>query len=100
MDRKKLVQLFQEGMEYPPGKHKLWISRCFEITVRPDQVVEFDEYEGFAAQSDGCRELRRRRGHERRRNMFHVGRSVLHLGDGQVSEEGGEGWRDSPGKRA
>lgn len=99
MDRKKLVELFQGGMEYPPGKHKLWISRCFEITVRPDQVVEFDEYEGFASQSENGRAApRRRRSQERRGNMFHVGRSILRLGDGKVEEETGEGWRVRIGK--
>lgn len=98
MDRKKLVELFQEGMEYPPGKHKLWISRCFEITVRPDQVVEFDEYEGFASQSENGRSAHRRRRQERRGNMFHVGRSILQLGNGEVVEETGDGWRVRLGK--
>jgi len=100
MDRKKLVELFQGGMEYPPGRHKLWISRCFEIHVRPDRVVEFDEYEAFAAQTEKGREVPRRRRHERRGNMFHVGRSVLRLADGGVIEEGGEGWRVRLGKKA
>ena len=100
MDRKKLVQLFQGGMEYPPGKHKLWISRCFEITVRPDRVVEFDEYEGFAAQSENGRAIPRRRKHERGGNMFHVGRSVLRLVDGGVEEAAGKGWRMRLGKKA
>ena len=100
MDRKKLVELFQEGMEYPPGKHKLWISRCFEITVKPDQVVEFDEYEGFASQSENGRAAPRRRRQERRGNMFHVGRSILRLDDGEVVEETGEGWRVRLGKKS
>ena len=43
MDRKLLIELFQDGMEYPAGKHRFWISRCFEITVRPDKIVHLDE---------------------------------------------------------
>ena len=93
MDRKLLIELFQDGMKYSPGKHRLWVSRCFEITVRPDKIVELDEYEGFAAQEtcgsgseigteiQGCKK------------MFHVGRSILHLKNGQVIEKTGVGWK-------
>lgn len=83
MDRKKLVSLLQTGMAYPPGKHCFWIARCFEIHVRPDRVVELDEYESFSA--TGTPDASR---------MFHVGRSVLHLKDGKVVEQAGGGWAE------
>ena len=96
MNRKLLIELFQDGMEYPPGKHRFWISRCFEITVRPDKVVELDEYEGFSADRNTKRSTRRRRAKNHSRNeMFHVGRSVLHLKDGRVVEEAGVGWTEN-----
>jgi len=66
--------------------------------VRPDQVVEFDEYEGFSSQSENGRAAPRRRRQERRGNMFHVGRSILRLGAGEVVEENGKGWRVRLGK--
>ncbi len=81
MDRKQLVDLFQKGMEYPLGRHSFWIARCFKIHVRPDQVVELDEYESFSA-----------KGKPDSTRMFHVGRSVLHLKGGEVMEERGKGW--------
>lgn len=91
MDRKKLVDLFQKGMQYPTGKHRFWVSRCFEITVRPDSVVELDEYEGFSSEAGpDLKSVKRRR--ESDKEMFHVGRSMLDLRDGQVKEESGEGW--------
>ena len=96
MNRKELIRLFQKGMQYPPGKHHFWISRCFEITVRPDLVVELDEYEGFSS------EKRRKNGPRRKdsgetttQGMFHVGRSILDLKDGQVTEEPSQGWERS-----
>lgn len=92
MDRKKLVDLFQTGMQYPPGKHRFWISRCFEITVRPDWVVELDEYESFIAERDGRSRSRQQKSSTRSREMFHVGRSVVNLKDGGVVEEAGAGW--------
>ena len=93
MDRKMLIELFQGGMKYAPGKHRFWISKCFEITVRPDKVVELDEYEGFSAQ-ENCREqVNPRPSAQGRNKMFHVGRSILHLKDGQIVEKGGEGWK-------
>ena len=97
MNRKELIGLFQRGMQYPPGKHRFWISRCFEITVRSDSVVELDEYEGF---SSGKKEKRERQsrgasGGTSTKGMFHVGRSVVDLRDGQVTEEPGEGWERS-----
>lgn len=81
MDRKKLIDLFRKGMEYPAGKHRFWIARCFEINVRPDRVVELDEYESFSA-----------KGEPDSSKMFHVGRSVLHLKEDKIVEEIGGGW--------
>ena len=92
MDRRKLVDLFRKGMQYPPGKHRFWVSRCFEIDVRPDSVVELNEYEGFSSEAGpGLKSVKRRRQSDK--EMFHVGRSMLNLRDGQVKEEAGEGWR-------
>jgi hypothetical protein len=91
MDRKKLVDLFQNGMQYPPGKHRFWVSRCFEINVRSDSVVELDEYEGFSSEvGPDLKSVKRRR--QTDKEMFHVGRSMLDLRAGQVREESGEGW--------
>ena len=94
MDRKLLIELFQDGMKYSPGKHRLWISKCFEITVLPDQVVELDEYEGFCAQENCSPKGEPQAAVEgRSKRMFHVGRSILHLKDGQVVEKKGIGWK-------
>ena len=91
MDRKKLVDLFRKGMQYPPGKHRFWISKCFEINVRPDSVVELDEYEGFSSEKGPMfKSFKRRRRTDKQ--MFHVGRSKLDLKDGQLIEQAGEGW--------
>ena len=87
MDRKKLIQLFQKGvMEYPVGKHQFWIARRFEIHVQKNQV-QLDEYESFSTVSE-----------PESREMFHVGRSILHLKDGRVEEELGDGWKGVPKK--
>ena len=95
MDRKMLVGLFQEGIQYSLGRHRLWISRCFEINVRPNQVVELDEYESFSAEkavgSDRSRWVRK--APKKKQEMFHVGRSILDLKDGRVVEESGAGWK-------
>ena len=93
MNRKELIDLFQGGMQYPPGKHRFWISRCFEITVHPDSMVELDEYEGFASEKrEKEKKNRGASGGTSTKGMFHVGRSVLDLKDGQVTEEPGKGW--------
>ena len=95
MDRMKLVDLFRKGMQYPPGKHRFWVSRCFEINVRPDSVVELNEYEGFSSEAGpDLKSVKQRRQSDK--EMFHVGRSMLNLRDGQVEEEEGTGW--TPGK--
>lgn len=96
MDRRLLVELFQDGMQYPPGKHRFWVSRCFEITVRRGQVVELDEYEGFSADRHADRPIRRPAKNRRRQEMFHVGRSVLRLKEGRFVEEPGGGWSKNP----
>lgn len=94
MDRKMLVELFRDGMRYPAGKHQLWVSRCFEITVCPNQVVQLDEYEGFATENnEPSKRGRRPRAIQEPGKMFHVGRSVLHLRQGRVIEESGGGWK-------
>ncbi len=91
MDRKKLIDLFQKGMQYPNGRHRFWVSRCFEITVRPDSVVELDEYEGFSSEAGPAMKSQKQR-RQTDKEMFHVGRSVLHLQEGRVIEEAGQGW--------
>jgi len=84
MDRAVLIKLFQDGMRYPPGTRRLWVSRCFEVTVRPDQVVEVDEYEGVAI--EGADDTPRTRcAHDG--EMLHRGRSRLDLKDGRVIEQ-------------
>lgn len=94
MDRKRLIDLFRKGMEYPPGRHRFWISRCFEITVRADDVVELDEYESFASEQARNPEEALCEGPQAGNpgEMFHVGRSVLRLKDGEIEEEPGRGW--------
>lgn len=93
MDRKMLIELFRDGMRYPAGKHQLWVSRCFEITVHPNQVVQLDEYEGFVTENkEALSRVRRFRSKEADK-MFHVGRSFLHLKEGRVIEESGGGWK-------
>lgn len=93
MDKKMLIGLLMDGMKYAAGKHRVWISRCFEIQVRPDQVVKLDEYEGFSTE-DGISPQRGRRDSdaEDQKGMFHVGRSILHLKNGRVIEQPGAGW--------
>ena len=104
MDRKLLVDLLKDGMRYPVGKHRVWISRCFEVTVRSDRVVELDEYEGYTeethADSNRLAGSNRQAGSKRRTgvkpkepaDLFHVGKSVIHPKQGTVIEEPGRGW--------
>jgi len=98
MDRKVLVELFRKGMEYPPGRHQLWVRRCFEIRLRSDQVVEIDEYESFSTKKkqDVVSVQSQRVGPKDLKKMFHVGRSILNLKDKQVVEEKGAGWKEFP----
>lgn len=98
MDRKSLIELFRRGMNYPPGRHRFWISRCFEVIVRPDSVVELDEYEGFATQDGKAKDGMEPPHTGQPNGMFHVGHSVLNLRDGSVIEEAGRGWGSSPAK--
>lgn len=95
MDRQMLVELFRDGMRYPAGRHELWVSRCFEITVRPNRVVQLDEYEGFATDTGDAPKRGRRPRSKESGKMFHVGRSVLHLKEGRVVEESGGGWKEA-----
>ena len=92
MNRKKLIRLFQEGMSYPAGEHHLWVSRCFEITVRSDEVVVLNEYERFDARPGKTAPTKKVSNSKDREGMFHVGRSIIHK-DGRVVEETGSGWK-------
>ncbi len=100
MDKKMLIGLLMDGMKYAAGKHRVWISRCFEIQVRPDEVVELDEYEGFSTE-DGISPGRGRRSSDaaEQKEMFHVGRSILHLKKGRVVEQPGSGWGEASGSK-
>ncbi len=91
MDRKLLVDLLKDGMRYPPGRHRLLVKRCFDITVRPNQMVEVDEYENYATEnSNGPRKAAGKTA--KVEEFFHVGRSIVSLKDGEVKEEPGRGW--------
>ncbi len=95
MDRKMLIDLLQDGMKYSPGKHRFWISRCFEITVHSSERIDLDEYEGFTTDKDshaknGTHLIQDKRGSPQ--EMFHVGRSIIDLKGGRVVEETGVGW--------
>ncbi len=92
MDRKLLIDLLQDGMRYSQGKHRFWISRCFEITVHPEEVVELNEYEGFLTEKDSSVKPIRQDKKIEPKQMFHVGRSILDLKDGRLVEEIGSGW--------
>ena len=95
MNRKTLIRLFLEGMRYPQGKHRVMVSKVFEITVRPNEVIELDEYEGISSE-ENCHQERKFRPKEKPEpDMFHVGKSILSLKDGQLIEKPGEGWGDS-----
>ena len=98
MDRKMLIGLLRGGMSYSAGKHRLWISRCFEITVRADKVVELDEYEGFSTEENLEKANAPAAGASDCKKMFHVGKSILHLKDGQVVESLGKGWKEKEEK--
>lgn len=99
MDRKSLIELFRNGMQYPTGKRRFWIARCFEITVRSDSVVEMDEYEGFSSDPEGISDGDSPSLSVGSNDMFHVGRSILHLKEGRVVDEEGRGWKQ-PSSRA
>ncbi len=85
MNRKLLIDLLHSGMKYAIGKHQIWISRCFVLTVRPNQVVEVDEYEAYDEKKEP---------HAKDRNgMYHIGRSVISTKEKRVIEEvAGKGW--------
>ena len=93
MDRKTIVELLRNGMKYSIGRHQLWVSRCFEITVHPNKVIDVDEFESY----DEKNGLKFRNGTvpeaKRRDRMYHVGRSVISLKDRQVIDTvPGSGW--------
>ena len=100
MDRNKLIALFKQGMRYPLGTHRLWCCRCFEMTVRPEGVVEVDEYEGVSPSGKALDPPRHPALQEALRGMFHVGKSILHLKGGSILERTGQGWGISEKKRA
>ncbi len=91
MDRQMVVNLIRNRMvECPKGKSRLWVTRCFEITVHSGEVVEVDEYEacevceggnGIKACNGPHADFRSLAG------MFHVGRSVIYLREKRVVEE-------------
>lgn len=93
MNRKLLIKLLQDGLHYTQGRHRVWVSKCFEITVRPDRVVELDEYEGYTEES-GIPASRKTAQAQGAPSMYHVGRSVIHLKDGRVVDETGAGWEE------
>lgn len=87
MDRTLLLKLFMDGMRYPPGTRQLWVTRCFDVTVHPGQVVTVDEYENAVVQ-EAARAASRTmccRHHE----LHHAGRSVLDLRTGLMTEHPG-----------
>ena len=92
MDRNVLIKLLQQGMRYPTGTHRIWVSRCFELTVRADQVVELDEYEGYEEERATAAPQRPRGRATPPPPMCHVGRSVIHLKPPRVIEHPGNGW--------
>ena len=96
MDRQTLMSLFQEGMTYSIGTHRLWVSKCFEITVEAQDVVHLDEYEGFFTEENLDSRKIKRPAPRKSDKMFHVSRSVLHLKEGKIIEEKGSGWQYSP----
>ncbi len=51
MDKDLLIQLLQNGLEYPVGKFNLWSTKRFDITVRPDQIIELEEYQTHTTDS-------------------------------------------------
>lgn len=96
MNREILIGLLCNGMKYPVGRHQIWISRCFEITVRPDRTVEIDEYEaydernGVEARSCLCSNG------EDHVGTYHIGRTAISLKDKRVIREAkGKGWIES-----
>ncbi len=96
MNRKIIVELLQNGMRYPVGRHQFWVSRCFEITVHPNRVVEVDEFESYEEKNG----VRFRNGTpasvKRRDRMFHIGRSIISMKNRKVVENApGSGWLDS-----
>lgn len=91
MDRQMMVNLIRNRVvENPKGKTRFWLVRCFEITVRPDRVVEVDEYEAYEV-CEGKNGIEACNGpradFKSLAGMFHVGRSVISLSDGRVVEE-------------
>ena len=82
MDRSLLVRLFLSGMKCQRPNRRLWLTRCFEIKQRADQVIEVDEYEGTSL-SDAC--------HVQMDEMTRVGRSTVDLTTGKVTDHPSKG---------
>ncbi len=97
MDRTVVVELLRNGtMKYSVGRHQLWVSRCFEITVHTNKLIEVDEFEAY----DEKNGMKFRNGTvpdgKRHDRMYHVGRSILSLKDRQVIDTvPGSGWVNS-----
>jgi len=92
INRDTLIQLIQEGMEYPEGKHRFWVARCYEITVRDDKTVELDEYESVSTELAVNKEVVRFNRRSQDKEMFHVGRSIVNPEKDNVIEKIGQGW--------
>ncbi len=92
MDRKMVVDLIRNKMvQCPMGRQRIWLTRCFEITVRSDQVAEVDEYETYGNGNGAEVRNGKSGGAKNRAGMLHVGRSIVSLKDGRVIEEGKRG---------
>lgn len=102
MDRQMVVNLIRNRMvECPKGRTRVWVTRCFEITVRPGRMVEVDEYEAceVCEGKSGVQACNGPRADFKSLDgVFHVGRSVISLNDGRVVEETVKKERGRPAK--
>jgi len=88
MDREMVVNLIRNRVvECPKGKSRLWVVRCFEITVRSVDVVEVDEYEACEVGDEAPSDNGRNADPKSRAGMHHAGRSVIYLKEKRVVEE-------------
>ena len=88
MDRPLLLDLYRQGMRPPSSPRRLWVTRCFEVMVRPGALVIVDEYEGYAVDGDTTLPRGPMRG-IRDSVLYHRGRSVLDLKTGHMTEHPG-----------
>lgn len=99
MDRALVVDLLKNGILCSPRKkYRIWMSRCFEISVRSGRMVEVNEYEGYA-EENGAKSRRLEISDPKApEKMYHVGRSVILPKSGKVIEERGNGSKINPAK--